>query len=751
MIQEQNGTFYLGNDHLSLLLRRTPFGKLEQVHFGGPVDIGDAPALTCRPIAGWGVELRYDPAVNWSNLDTLSLAWSEAGRGDYRESPIELFREDGPVGLDLIYLSHRIFQGRAEMTAPLPQAHGNCETLEIVLEDRTGDFTLHLFFTLYPTALVRRAALENHSAKPVQVASLMSMMMDLPGRYDMTTFNGRWSREMHPEQVRAGQAKVVNESRSGFSSHFHNPGFQLSAPGAGEDHGAVYGFNLIYSGNHYAAIQQNTLNLTRVSQGISPGHFQKRLAPSEVFETPEAVISFSGQGFNGLSRNMHRFVNENIVPERWQRRPRPVVYNSWEGCRFDFDEEKLLSLAREARGIGCELFVLDDGWFGARDHAAAGLGDYSVSPRKLPHGLGWLAEQIKMLGLDFGLWFEPESINPDSNLYRAHPEWAIHSDPLPDIYGRGQLLLDLTRRDVREYIVQNVGTVLDSADISYVKWDMNRHSVALGEKAHDYILGLYEVLDAIFTPRPHILLEGCASGGNRFDLGMLSFAPQIWASDDTDPVARLDIQRGLSYLYPQSAISAHVSAAPHHQTMRLTPLTMRGNVASFGLLGYEFDLDRLTDDERAELLEQTAFYKFHRELFQFGAFRREPAEEGAECWQVQAGDMALVGLFHRLMPVNPGYEWLRTDLGEKRASYRITSRRQLSSIATMGRPGTRIPPEHRGEHDFWADELPSMTASGAALRAGVCLPQRFAGTGFREGIRMQSDFGSNIYVITKLP
>ena len=326
--------------------------------------------------------------------------------------------------------------------------------------------------------------------------------------------------------------------------------------------------------------------------GINPSNFVKVLEPGDGFETPEAVLPWSNRGFNGVSSNFHRFINHHIVPEYWRFKERPVLFNSWEGCMFNFTHSRLVDLAKRAKKLGCELFVLDDGWFGKRDNDFAGLGDYNVNMKKLPYGLKGLADKINELGMQFGLWFEPEAVNPDSDLYRAHPDWAL-TDDHSELYGRHELLLDLTKPEVRDYIVENVSRVLDSANISYVKWDMNRHSIALGAKAHDYILGLYDVLGRIFGPRTHILLESCSSGGNRFDLGMLCYTPQVWCSDDTDPIERLTIQGSLSYLYPQSTFGAHVSAAPHAQTLRATPLTTRGNVSFFGWLGYELDLKHL--------------------------------------------------------------------------------------------------------------------------------------------------------------
>ena len=751
MISFQNNIFHLRSDHISCLLRVTAYGHMELIHFGSPVEDDDAPALACKTGTGWGGSIL--PAEDAVCPDILPLAWSGSGKGDYRETPIALSGASGAMVSDFRYLSHRIIPGTVPMESPLPQARGDAETLEITLTREK--LRLRLYWTLMGDVLLRRTVLENTGDAPVTVHRLMSSAMDLPGTYSMTTFDGSWIAEAHRHVVPVGQARVVNESTTGFSSNRHNPGFLLSEPDASENHGRVYGFNLIYSGNHYGSAQQSFQGLTRVLQGISPDHFCRVLAPGERFETPEAVLAFSEDGFNGLSAVMHDFVNRRIVPEFWQFRPRPVLYNSWEGCMFRFTHRRLVGLAREAKKLGCELFVLDDGWFGKRNDDKAGLGDYAVNREKLPQGLSGLARQIHALGMEFGLWFEPEAVNPDSDLYRAHPDWALQEDEAPAL-GRNELLLDLTRPEVRDYIVSSVSGILDSAPISYVKWDMNRHSAALGSKAHDYILGLYDVLRRIFAPRPQILLESCSSGGNRFDLGMLCFSPQIWCSDDTDPIERLDIPQGLSYLYPQSVMGAQVSAAPHAQTLRSTPLSTRGNVSCFGILGYELDLAHLLPVEKTEIAGQIAFYKAHRQVFQFGTFRRVNMPD-AYSWQVSLDGTYLAGIFHKLVPAAPGYERLRIPGAEKEKRYRITSRGQLLRLGSFGGLVQHITPVNlnpngqilrAADHRYpMSDGAEHCTASGAALTAGLSLASRFTGTGYDPALRLQGDFGSNLYLI----
>ena len=745
MITCENGLFHLKNENLSLLFRVTRYGLPELLHFGTPVEDSDAEALACNPGLGWGSCLLLNDADSGSCPEHIPLLWSGSGRGDYRESPLEL---DGK-STNFCYVNHRILEAAPAMVSGLPQAHGTCETLEITMEQPGAK--LYLYFSLFETALTRRAVLENTGTDNLCIHKLMSFSMDLPGEFEMTSFHGGWAAEMSKYTVPVSRSRCVIDSTTGASSNMHNPGFLLSEPDATEDAGVVYGFNLVYSGNHYASAQGSQQGLTRVMQGINPVNFCWDVAPGETFETPEAVMTCSAEGFGGMSRRMHRFVLDHIVPEYWADRERPVLYNSWEGCMFDFDQKRLLDLAKRAKNLGCELFVLDDGWFGVRNNDRAGLGDYHVNTKKLPNGIAGLSAKVQNLGMEFGLWFEPESVNEDSDLYRAHPDWAL-TDGHPTILGRHQLLLDLTKPEVRDYIVENVTRILDMSALTYVKWDMNRHSVAVGARAHAYILGLYDVLRRIFEPRPYILLESCSSGGNRFDLGMLKFGPQIWCSDNTDPISRLSIQGSLSYLYPQSAFGAHVSASPHAQTLRGTPLTTRGNVSFFGCLGYELDLKHLASIEIQEIKAQIEFYKQHRRLFQFGVFHR--MKNG---WQVSLDGVAAAGVFHGLVNAAPGYEQLRLKGLDQTKRYHLRTRAQKIRIGQFAHLLKHVAPVSiapDGAILRTADKVYGLEdgaegyhVSGAALTSGIRLLPLFRGTGYDKNQRTQGDFGSNVYLI----
>ena len=747
MITYENGIFALQGEGFTCLLRVNPWNTLEQIYFGPTVDASDWKAFVCNPGIGWGASVLLEEGNTASCMDVLPLAWSGSGRGDYRETPLDV-----GISTDLRYVNHRILEQPEQMTSGLPQAHGDAETLEITLAQ--DGLELRLYFSVFGGALTRRTVLCNTSADAITIHKCMSFLMDLPGELEMTTFDGGWIAEMRKHVTPVTDSRVVNESTTGFSSHRHNPGFILSEPGATEDSGWVYGFNLIYTGNHYASAQRSLQNFTRVMQGISPDNFNWVLQSGESFETPEAVMCVTDRGFADLSHKMHTFVSEHIIPIHWRNRGRPVLYNDWEGCMFDFNQRKLLNLAKQAKELGCELFVLDDGWFGKRDNDLAGLGDYNVNKKKLPQGIKGLSERINHMGMEFGLWFEPEAVNPDSDLYRAHPDWAL-TDSFYPVLGRNELLLDLTKQEVRDYIVESITDILDNANISYVKWDMNRHSIALGEKAHRYILGLYEVLDRVFTPRPQILLESCSSGGNRFDLGMLCYGPQVWCSDDTDPIERLTIQENLSYLYPQSTFGAHVSAAPHAQTLRNTPLATRGNVSFFGCLGYELDLDHLLNIEQKEIKEQITLYKKYREVFQFGRFYR--LQNG---WQVRRGNTAIAGVFRKCIAAAPGYERLRLKALDKSKRYHFRSRDQQLRVGQFGSLVKHVAPVSLNPNGMilrTADRLVTLPdgsqdliATGAALMSGVTLLPQFRGTGYDKNQRTLLDYGSELYIVEEV-
>ena len=776
MIFEQFPVFYLESEHTSYVLRIGRFGHPEHVYYGAKIPRGPVDSLLTKQVIQTGSAVLYDAEKDPAYcLDTVPLEWSGVGCGDYRQTPAELKLPDGTFRTDFVYESHRVIPGCVSPET-LPAAYcgeGEAETLELTLLDPVAKVKLLLYYTVFAETdvITRRTTLLNEGEGTLTIRRLMSLQLDLENRgFSLVTFDGAWIKETHRHDRKLQYGQFVNSSVTGASSNRHNPGFLLSEEGAGESHGNVYGFNLIYSGNHLGLAELSPTDLVRVQLGINPHCFEWPLAPGERFETPEAVMTFSDSGFNGMSAHFHDFVNRHIVRGDWKGKERPVLINNWEACFFRFTRGKLLRLARQAKRLGVELFVLDDGWFGARNSDTAGLGDYTVNKKKLPRGMRSFAGQIHFLGLKFGLWFEPEMVNPDSDLFRAHPDYAVATPGRALLYGRNQLVLDLCNPAVRDYIVENVSRILDDAQIDYVKWDMNRHisdaySPLLGSQGefyHRYILGLYDILARIFRPRPHILLESCSSGGNRFDLGMLCFSPQVWSSDDTDPVERLSIQSGLSYLYPLSSMGAHVSASPNQQTLRQSTLSTRFNAACFGCLGYELDLKHLTRLERREVRDQIAFYKAHRRVLQYGRFfRHEPMKDNKVYWQCVNGDAStsVAGAFQSAVHAAEGNDILPLSGLQKDARYRLQTKPQRIFVRRFGSLLKHLLPfdvNPNGPLIRWIDRLYAMTdcvetyeADGQTLLQGVHLNNQFIGTGYSKNVRMLGDFGSSLYEIER--
>lgn len=771
-ISEREKTFLLKTEKSSYLLMVNEHGHLEQLHYGAPVSIEDAAALRYKHTIQYGSEVLYEPEDESYCLDNVPLNWSGLGKGDFRITPLELLMPDGSFTSDFVYEGREIKQGicpAKTLPCACAENESDAETLIIYMRDRVFDLRLSLYFTVFGSVnvITRRAVLENGEQQAVLLRRIMSMLIDLPNKeYRLISFDGDWIKEAHRHDRALQPGCFVNESSTGSSSNRHNAGVLLAGEHTSEDYGEVYGFNLVYSGNHYTAAELSPRNMVRIISGINPLCFNWELKPGESFETPEAVMTYSGEGFNGMSHSFHDFINRHIVRGDWRGKERPVLLNNWEAHFFKFTRRKLLRLAKRAKGLGVELFVLDDGWFGRRNDDKTGLGDYDVNRKKLPFGIGELSRKITAMGLRFGLWFEPESVNVDSDLYRTHPDWAIKLPKRAPSFGRNQLLLDLSRAEVRDYIAENVGKILDSAEISYVKWDMNRHmsdlfsaACPMGELYHRYILGLYDVLERIFRPRPQILLESCSSGGNRFDLGMLCFSPQIWASDDTDPIERLDIQKGLSYLYPISCMGAHVSQAPHQQTLRATPLSTRFNVAAFGALGYELDVGELSKVEKQQVREQIKLYKKHRKTIQFGDFYRSETIDGNKELLLCAekdGSRAVASLVQSRVHAAESNELLRLKGLCSELRYELYTAAQRVQIARFGGLVKHLLPVSLKPDGFilrmanrlytLPDGSQHMEASGAALLSGAGLQNQYIGTGYHPELRVWGDFGSQMYI-----
>ena len=607
------------------------------------------------------------------SMDDLPQEFPAYGSTDFRHPAYQIQNADGNTITTLEYQSHAMRQGKPKL-AGLPATYverdSEATTLEVTLVDRYLDLYAILSYTVYEerNVITRSVRFENRGKQSLRLLRALSMSVDFPDvDFEMTQLSGAWARERHVFVRPLAPGMQSIESARGASSPHHNPFVALKRPNADEFQGEVYGFNLVYSGNFLAEIEVSYYNQTRLSMGINPFDFAWLLEPGASFQTPEVVMAYSDRGLNGLSQTYHALYRDRLARGDWRDRDRPILVNNWEATYFNFNEDKLLALARAAKELEIELLVLDDGWFGHRDDDTSSLGDWVVDRRKLPRGLGYLGEEIEKLGLKFGLWLEPEMISKDSELYRQHPDWLIHAPNRTLSHGRNQFVLDYSRQDVRDAVFAMLEAILANAPISYVKWDMNRYMTEIGsaalpperqkETAHRYMLGLYDLLERITQRFPRVLFESCASGGARFDPGMLYYMPQTWTSDDTDAVERLKIQYGTSFAYPLSAMGAHVSAVPNHQVGRVTPFDTRAHVALFGVFGYELDLEQLSAQEREAVKAHNRFYKANRQLLHHGTFYRltSPFDSNFACWMVVSADQraAILGYYTVLAQPNP--------------------------------------------------------------------------------------------------
>ncbi|MDD6154236.1 MAG: alpha-galactosidase [Eubacteriales bacterium] len=797
MIRVVENVCVLETPHTTYMFKALSTGQLEHLYYGACLHtlewtdeqiLRDAEALSEKHEFPFGNSISYDEAHPEATLEDMRLEISAYGKGDIREPFIELVHEDGSRTQDFLFEKAEVLDGKPEFKT-LPGSYytsedeGMGQHLRVTLKDRNYGLTLELNYWVYEDSdvITRSDRLINESETEVRLHRMMSCQIDFTGgefaagsrssKADsgvvFTTFNGAWAREMgrHDTAVTAG--KVVNSSVTGSSSSRANPFVMISDPGTSETAGNCLGVNLIYSGNHYESLEASQMGKYRFTGGINPAGFEFIIGPGEDFEAPEAVMAFSDRGFEGVSLSMQRFVREHIVRGLWKHKERPVLLNSWEAAYFKFDERKLLRLARAAKSVGIELFVMDDGWFGERNSDDRSLGDWNVNKKKLPGGLKRLADRIHAMGMAFGIWVEPEMVNVKSDLYRSHSDWTMEIPGKPHSEGRHQRVLDLANPEVADWVIETMSRLFSSADINYVKWDMNRifsdvYSQYLpadrqGETAHRYMVSLYRIMKTLTERFPKILFEGCAAGGNRFDLGILSYFPQIWASDDTDPIERAEIQEGYSYGYPMSALTAHVSASPNHQTLRKTPLDTRFDVAAFGVLGYELNLTDLTRKELEAVKGQIAQYKKWRSVLQGGDFYR--VETGnVHQWTCVAPDkQKAVGLIlSELARPNQPYGEFRARGLKLHARYHFYSYEEKRDIRDFGdlvntaspvhvRPGSALHGaiakfvEMPGEHE-------DAYASGAVLmNGGIKLSPAYAGTGYNDKTRYFADFSSRLY------
>ena len=570
------------------------------------------------------------------SLDSMAQEYTSFGVGDFRVNSIAASTSDGSRCAEFRYEKHEVIEGKYAIPG-LPSVYEDGEqaqTLVVTLLDNAVNIRVKLYYGVFEelNVITRAAEIINAGSEIVWLRKASSVCLELPfGKWDMIHFHGRHCMERQPERVPLFHGIHTLCSGRGMSSHQHNPFVILCDHEATEENGACYGMMLMYSGNHKTEIERDQFDSTRVVMGINDDRFRWELSPDTSFHTPEVILTCAN-GLTELSHRYHRAIRNNVVRGEYKLSHRPVLINNWEATYFDLNEEKIVALAQKAADIGVELFVLDDGWFKNRVDDNAGLGDWVPDTNKLPNGLDGLIEKINAMGLRFGLWVEPEMVNEDSDLYRAHPEWAMTAPNRAPMMARNQLVLDLSNEDVHEYIFNTLSDLLSKYNITYIKWDFNRPladvyshaapSMRQGEITHRYYLSLYRLYERLTKAFPHVLFEGCAGGGGRFDAGMLQYSPQIWCSDNTDPISRLTIQYGTSFGYPVSAIGAHVSATPNHQTGRLTPLSTRGTVAMMGAFGYELDLTKLSDAELDEMKGQIKRFKELEPMIHNGLYYR---------------------------------------------------------------------------------------------------------------------------------
>ena len=671
---DRSKQFHLYNDKISYIIGVTPVGELGNIYFGRRIHDKEDMSYVVNRMGLANVAV--DPDTESYSRELNRQEYPSFGTTDFGTQAYEIECENGSRVSSFVYKDHEIFKGKKGLSG-LPATYADeseAMTLEVHLKDDLAGMCLTLSYTIfdkYPV-ITRHAVFANKGAAAVKLTRALSMCLDLPDQdYDLMHFCGAWARERIPDVKRLSPGAVSIESKRGVSSANENPFVIVKRPLTDDRAGEAMGFSFVYSGNFLAKAECDTFGRTRFLMGIHPDRFTWPLDNGESFETPEVVIAWTSEGLNDLSQIYHALCNNNLVRGIGKNTPRPILINNWEATFMDFDEEKILSIVQKAKEAGVELFVLDDGWFGERNDDTAGLGDWVENRDKLPQGMAGLSSKVNAMGMKFGFWIEPEMVNPNSNLYRRHPEWALSVPGRKASLGRHQLVLDFSRPEVVDYIYDMLEKVISGADVSYIKWDMNRSLTEVFSQGHEakdqgtiyhrYVMGVYSLYERLRKAFPEILFESCSSGGNRYDAGMLYYAPQAWCSDNTDAMDRIMIQYGTSYGYPISSIGAHVSAVPNQQTGRSVPIKTRADVAYFGTFGYELDLNTLDDGEFEEVKEQITFMKKYRELLQFGRFYRlrSPFESDQCAWMVVSEDRkkAIFALYCMRSNVNqlPGF------------------------------------------------------------------------------------------------
>lgn len=731
---EKTREFHLYNQEISYIIKILDNDQPGQLYYGKRLthreDFSHLFEYAMRDMSPYAFE-----GNSTFSLENIKQEYPTFGCGDMRFPAYEIERENGSHVVEFVYKEHKIYNGKPKLEglpATYVESDDEAQTLELVLEDTSINTRIVLLYTIYEAfpVIARSVRFECDSDEKITLLSAMSACVDLPDKdYEMIDLAGVWARERHVRRHKLDCGIQSIYSMRGCSSYQFNPFLALARENADEFQGQVYGFSLVYSGNFLAQTEVDNYDTARVLMGIHPNGFKWTLGKGESFQTPEMVMVYSEAGLNGMSQTFHKLYRTRLARGTWRDKVRPILINSWEAFYFDFDAPKLLGLADAATDLGMELFVLDDGWFGKRDDSTSSLGDWYPNEEKLKGTLKELAEKINAKGLKFGLWIEPEMTNKDSDLYRAHPDWLLAEQGKRICHSRTQYVLDFSKKEVREYIGDMLENLLAEVPVSYIKWDMNRTFSEVfsngndreyqGKVCHKYILGVYELYERLTSRFPHVLFESCASGGARFDPGMLYYAPQGWTSDDTDAIERLKIQYGTSMVYPVSCMGSHVSASPNHQTNRVTPIETRADVAYFGTFGYELDLLKLGEEDKAEIRRQIAFMKEKRDLIQKGTFYRlkSPFEGNETAWMIVSEDQkkALVGYYRVMQPVNVGFKRLKLKGLKEDTCYKV------SGYA----------------YDCYGDEL---------MQVGMILSDSASGV-WKKGVNDKGDFQAEVFEI----
>ena len=695
----------LNTQHSSYQMQVDRLGNLLHLYYGRPnPGFVDVPLVYAdRGFSGNPASAGGDRTYS---LDALPQEYPTLGTGDYRQSALIVENADGSSACQLRYVRHSISEGKYSLPglpAVWTENANEAQTLEVVLRDPHSALEVHLLYGVVPELdiITRAAVIRNDGQQACTLRKASTATLDfVSGKYDIISLYGRHAMERLMQRTALRHGVYSIGSSRGMSSHEYNPAVILTRPEATETAGECWGMVFAYSGNFLCEAEYDQYNQTRLMMGLGDKLFSWNLEPGSEFVCPEVILTYSDRGLTGISDRYQRCIRDHVCRGRYAKKPRPVVLNSWEAMFFDFDAQSILDLAQEAKHEGIDMIVVDDGWFGERNDDNRSLGDWTVNQKKLGMSLGELVEKVNAIGVEFGLWIEPEMVSEDSDLFRAHPDWALRIPGRDAVRGRNQLLLDFSREDVRSHIFSQVCDVLDQGNIQYLKWDMNRSmtDVTGGPLPYKYILGVYDFLEKLLAKYPDLLIEGCAGGGGRFDAGMLYYTPQIWASDNTDAINRTKIQYGTTLFYPLSAISAHVSSSPHHYTGRALSLATRGIVAMTGAFGYELDIAALSSEEKAEIAEQVRTYREYEELITNGRYRRltNPFDGRLAAWMSvdESRDRALLSAVHLETQMNEPATYVRLMDLDPNSVYIDTAQGKAFTGAVLMEIGYPLPQPH---------------------------------------------------------